>query len=101
MPLTRIRIVKAAIRLADAEGIEALSMRRLAKNLGVEAMSLYNHVANKGELIDAMLDEVLGRIEVPPEDTAWDDAIRDYAGSVHDTLIDLRWAMRVSCTEPA
>ena len=92
MALNRARVVKAAIRLADTDGIEAVSMRKLAKKLGVEAMSLYNHVANKGELIDAMLDEVIGRIDVPPEDTGWDAAIRDYARAVHEALIQHRWA---------
>jgi len=57
-PLTRDRIVRAAVALADDNGIEAVSMRRLAKDLGVEAMSLYNHVENKGDLVDAMVDDV-------------------------------------------
>jgi AcrR family transcriptional regulator len=92
MALNRERVLKAAIRLADKEGIEALSMRRLAKALGVEAMSLYNHVANKADLADGMLDLVLGSIELPPESKRWDDAIRMYARAVHDALIRHRWA---------
>src|SRR3954452_12161420 len=67
MALNRDRVLKAAIRLADKEGIDALSMRRLAKALGVEAMSLYNHVANKGDLVDGMLDRALGAVELPPD----------------------------------
>jgi AcrR family transcriptional regulator len=58
--LTRDRIVAAAIRCADREGMERLSMRALAGDLGVEAMSLYNHVRNKEDLIDGMVEAVLG-----------------------------------------
>ena len=58
-------MLNAAIRLADGGGIESLTMRRLARELGVEAMSLYNHVANKGDLVDAMVDLVVSEIELP------------------------------------
>src|SRR5918996_4008712 len=74
-PLTRERVVRAAIALADEGGIEALSMRKLAKDLGVEAMSLYNHVSNKGDLVDAMVDLVVREIELPA-DPDWESAIR-------------------------
>ena len=92
MALSRERVLKAAIRLADKEGIDALSMRRLARTLGVEAMSLYNHVASKGDLVDGMVDLVLGAIELPPESDRWDDAIRAYALAVHAELIRHQWA---------
>src|SRR4051812_19911950 len=92
MALNRDRVLKAGIRLADKEGIDALSMRRLAKGLGVEAMSLYNHVANKGDLVDGMLDLVLGSVELPPDGEGWDKAIHAYATSVHDVLIRHQWA---------
>src|SRR3954470_291612 len=92
MPLNRDRVLKAAIRLADKEGIESLSMRKLAKSLGVEAMSLYNHVANKGDLVDGMVDVVIGEIELPPDTERWDAAIRAYAISTHDELIRHQWA---------
>ena len=64
-PLTRDRVVRAGVALADDNGIEAVSMRRLAKDLGVEAMSLYNHVANKDDLLEGILDLVLAEMEPP------------------------------------
>ena len=64
--LTRDRIVAAAIRRADREGMERLSMRALAGDLGVEAMSRYNHVRNKEDLIDGMVEAVLGDVARPP-----------------------------------
>ena len=63
--LSRERVLDAAIVLADREGIEALTMRRLARALGVEAMSLYNHIANKEDLEAAIVDRVIGEIELP------------------------------------
>lgn len=79
IPLTQERIVQAALVLLDREGLGALSMRRLAKELGVEAMSLYNHVASKDELLAAMVDEVLGAIEVPPQADDWRAWVRTVA----------------------
>ncbi len=64
-PLTRDRVLAAALKLADAGGFESLSMRNVAKQLGVEAMSLYNHVANKEDLVDGLIDIVFGEIEFP------------------------------------
>jgi AcrR family transcriptional regulator len=92
MALTRQRVLKAAIRLADKEGIDALSMRRLARALGVEAMSLYNHVANKGDLVDGIVELVVGEIELPPDTERWDAAIRRYAVSAHAELVRHPWA---------
>src|SRR5437763_7240603 len=91
-PLTRERVVAKAIALADQDGIEALSMRRLGQALGVEAMSLYNHVANKGELVAAMVDRVVDRFELPAEEPRWDRAIHRCAISAHDVLIEHPWA---------
>jgi AcrR family transcriptional regulator len=89
--LTRNRILKAAVRLADDGGIESLTMRKLARALGVEAMSLYNHVANKSDLVDGMVDLVVGEIELP--DTAeWDAAIRECAISAHEVFVRHPWA---------
>jgi AcrR family transcriptional regulator len=90
-PLTRDRVVDAAIALADDAGIEALSMRRLARELDVEAMSLYNHVRNKGDLVDAMVDRVVGEIELP-SDPDWERAIRRCAISAYDTFLRHPWA---------
>src|SRR5919199_1751346 len=85
-PLSRERVLRQAIAIADDGGIESLSMRKLAGALGVEAMSLYNHVANKGDLVDAMVDAVIGQIELPPDGEPWDIAIRRYAVSAHEVL---------------
>src|ERR687897_3600398 len=71
-PLSRRRILEAAVRFVDREGLEALSMRKLGSELGVEAMSLYNHVPNKDALLDGMVEVLLGELEVPPEDESWE-----------------------------
>ena len=92
VPLTRERILDAAVRLADAEGIEALSMRRLAGALGVEAMSIYYHLPNKGSLVDAMADQVFGEIELPEDGDGWQEAIRRCTASAHAVLIAHPWA---------
>jgi AcrR family transcriptional regulator len=91
LPLTRERVVRAAIALADDDGIEALSMRKLARDLGVEAMSLYNHVKNKDDLVDAMVDLVVREIELPA-DPEWETAIRRCAVSAYDTFLRHPWA---------
>lgn len=91
-PLTRERILQAGLRLADEGGIESLTMRRLARHLGVEAMSLYNHVTNKNDLVDGIVDLVMGEIELPPGPAEWDVAIRAYAISAHSTLVRHPWA---------
>src|SRR5215218_3500871 len=72
-PLSRRRILEAAVRFVDREGLEALSMREL----GVEAMSLYNHVPNKSALLDGMVEVLLGELEIPPEDEGWERRIRE------------------------
>src|SRR5215208_3670812 len=76
-PLSRRRILEAAVRFVDREGLEALSMRKLGSELGVEAMSLYNHVPNKGALLDGMVEVLLGELEVPPEDEGWERRVRE------------------------
>ena len=77
-PLSKERVLRAAVELADREGIDALSMRRLAKDLGVEAMSLYNHVANKDEILVGMIDLVTSEVEDPSTEGGldWKTAIR-------------------------
>jgi AcrR family transcriptional regulator len=98
-------VLRAAIELADEGGIEALSMRKLGQRLGVEAMSLYNHVANKDDLEDGIVELVLGEIELPPDGADWKEAIRRTAISSYETLIRHRWAcsvmMRGSTVSPA
>ena len=90
-PLTRERVLRAAVALADESGIESLSMRRLGQELGVEAMSLYNHVANKDDLLNGITDLVLREIELP-EAGNWKDALRRHAISAHDVLASHPWA---------
>ena len=81
-PLSRDRVLRAAIRLADEGGLESLSMRRLGQALRVEAMSLYKHVANKDDLLDGIADLVTGEFEVPAAGGDWRAAIRRSARSV-------------------
>jgi AcrR family transcriptional regulator len=94
-PLTRERALTTAVALADAEGIGALTMRRLARELGVEAMSLYHHVANKDEILDGMVDLVFGEIELPADDADWHPAMRDRATSVRAALTRHPWAIGI------
>src|ERR1051326_6334234 len=91
-PLTKERVLEQAIALADADGIEALTMRKLGRALGVEAMSLYNHVANKGDLVAAMVDRIVEQFELPDDEPRWDVAIRRCAISAHDLLLEHQWA---------
>jgi len=85
-------VLHSAIALADKEGIAGVSMRKLAQELGVEAMSLYNHVANKNELLDGMVDAVAGEIAVPAKDADWKAAIRTIAVSSYEALLRHPWA---------
>jgi AcrR family transcriptional regulator len=91
-PLTRERVLRAAMEVADEGGIEALTMRRLGQHLGVEAMSLYNHVKNKDDILDGIVDLILGDIDVPPTGTPWQTAMRTRALSAHATLLAHPWA---------
>ncbi|MFQ3584481.1 MAG: TetR/AcrR family transcriptional regulator C-terminal domain-containing protein [Cyanobacteriota bacterium] len=92
LPLTRERILDAALEWVDAEGLEALSMRKLAQVLGVKAMSLYNHVANKDEIIDALVDRVIGEMALPDPALDWKAAMRRRAISAHEVLLRHPWA---------
>ena len=91
-PLTKDRVLKAAIRLADKGGIDSLSMRRLGQELGVEAMSLYNHVKNKDEVLDGIVEAVVGEVELPSADADWKAALRQNAISAHEALMRHPWA---------
>jgi AcrR family transcriptional regulator len=91
-PLSRERVLRAAVGLADQGGIESLTMRRLGQELGVEAMSLYNHVANKDDILDGIVDLVLSDIEVPPTGTEWRTAMRHRAISAHEVLLAHPWS---------
>jgi AcrR family transcriptional regulator len=85
-------VLQAAIRLADESGLESLTMRKLARALGVEAMSLYNHVANKGDLVDGIVDLVVSEIDLPAATNDWEAAIRECAISAHEALLRHPWA---------
>jgi len=85
--------VAEAIRIADREGVDGLSMRRLAGELGAGAMSLYYYVANKDELLDAMIDVVFEEIELPPADTDWESAMRQRSISARQVLLRHPWAI--------
>jgi len=91
--LSKQRVVAEAVRLADREGVEGLSMRRLADALGAGAMSLYHYVANKDELLDAMVDVVFSEIEPPPEGSDWQSAMRRESESARQVLARHPWAI--------
>jgi AcrR family transcriptional regulator len=91
-PLTPERILRAAIKLADRQGLEALSMRKLATTLKVEAMSLYNHVASKDELLDGMVNQIVGEITLPERDGDWKSAMRARAVSALAVMTAHPWA---------
>jgi AcrR family transcriptional regulator len=100
-PLSRERILAAAIDLADADGLSAASMRRVAARLDVEAMSLYYHVRNKNDLLGGMLETVLGELQLPSPATPWKDALRSVSLSAHAVLDRHRWAAHVLMTPGA
>ncbi len=85
-------MLRAAVSLADEHGLESLSMRRLGQQLGVEAMSLYNHVANKDDIVDGIVEMVVGEFAVPPDETHWRVAMRETARSAHEVLLRHPWA---------
>ncbi len=91
-PLKRERVLRAALVLADTSGIDSLTMRNLGRELGVEAMSVYNHVANKDDILDGIVDLVFGEIELPPEAAEWKPAMRKRAISAHEALLRHPWA---------
>ncbi|MFJ9846348.1 TetR/AcrR family transcriptional regulator C-terminal domain-containing protein [Kitasatospora sp. NPDC101155] len=92
-PLTRAKVLQAAVALADESGLAAVTMRRLGEAVGVEAMSLYTHVAKKGDLLDGMIDTVFGEIDLPTAGAAWQPAMRQRALSVRQALSRHRWAI--------
>src|SRR5262249_56709396 len=91
-PLNRERILRTALEFADANGIEALKMRELARELGFEAMALYRHVANKDEILSGLVDLVMSEVEPPAASTDWSGSIRSGAISFHEALERHAWA---------
>jgi AcrR family transcriptional regulator len=96
-PLTRERVLRAALAFADEHGLEKLSMRKLAQELGVEAMSLYNHVENKEDIVGGIVGLVVDEVE-PPAGSDWKAALRESAISAHEALSRHRWAAQIWMT---
>jgi AcrR family transcriptional regulator len=92
VPLSRERVLRAAVLLADADGLESLTMRQLGLRLGVEAMSLYNHVANKDDILDGMVDLVVSEIDLPADTVDWQEAMRRRAISAQAVFSCHPWA---------
>jgi AcrR family transcriptional regulator len=93
IPLSRDKVLGAAITLADQDGIESLSMRKLAQEFGVVPMALYKHVANKDDMLDGMVDVVFSEIDLPPNGTDWKTGMRQRAMSARQVLARHRWAI--------
>ncbi|MFH9333168.1 TetR/AcrR family transcriptional regulator [Streptomyces althioticus] len=94
-PLSRRRVLSTAVALADEGGADALSMRKIAQRLGVVPMALYKHVANKDELLDGMIDTVVGEIDPPVEDADWRTTVRMRVLSARRMLLRHPWASAV------
>jgi AcrR family transcriptional regulator len=95
VPLTRERVLHAAVRLADEGGVRALTMRKIAESLGVEAMSLYYHVNNKDDILDGMVDIAFSEIDLSKDTDDWVDAMRKRAVSVRTVLTAHPWAIKL------
>ena len=93
-------MLRAALALADEGGIQSLTMRKLGQELGVEAMSLYNHVANKDDIVDGILGLVLDEVEVPSGKADWKTEIRRTAISSHEVFLRHRWACSLMMHRP-
>lgn len=94
-PLSRERVLRAGVALADAEGLESLSMRKLAHELGVDPMSLYNHVASKDDLLGGMADLVVGELDLTPSDAGWKEALRARVLTARETMLRHPWVRTV------
>ena len=93
IPLSRERLLHAAIEIADEKGNSALTMRSLAQRLGVKPMAIYHHVANKDAILDGIIDMVFAEIDLPPTDTDWKTAMRQRAVSARRVLARHSWAI--------
>jgi AcrR family transcriptional regulator len=100
VPLSIERVLRAAIGLADAGGLESLTMRKLAGALGVEAMTLYYYVANKDDILNGIVDLVVGEIEAPARGADWKTALRKSATSAHEVLLHHPWACGLMMSPP-
>ena len=100
-PLTRARVLEAAVALADRDGIEAVSMRNLGQELGIEAMSLYTHIRGKEDLLDGMVDVVVAEIPVDAEGPDWRTTLRRTILDARTVMLRHRWAARIIETRSA
>ena len=94
-PLTRERVLQVAVELADRGGIEALSMRKLGQELGVDAMALYRHVRNKDDLLDGLVEVIVGQVEHPQGNGDWKATLRQQALAARRVMLRHPWARRV------
>jgi len=94
-PLSKERVLGTAVALADQGGIEAASMRKIAQELGVVPMALYKHVSGKEELLDGLIDVVVGEIDAPAGDTDWKTAVRERILSARRALLRHPWASKI------
>ena len=94
-PLSKSRVIDAAIKLADTDGLGAVTMRNVAQKLSVEAMSLYHHVANKDEMLDAMSDAVFAEIQLPEIGGRWREQMEIRCHSMRDVLVRHPWSLSV------
>jgi len=94
-PLTRARVLQAAVDLADRDGLDSVSMRRLGQDLGIEAMSLYTHVRGKDDLLDGMVDAVVGEIPIDLEGPDWRTTLRRQVLVARSVMLRHRWAARI------
>jgi AcrR family transcriptional regulator len=99
-PLSKERVLHTAIVLADRGGLEALTMRRLADELGVGVMTLYYYVPHKDELIEGMVELVFSEVQLPPNDVDWKQAMQQRAISTRDALNRHRWAVGLMESNP-
>ena len=95
IPLNRARVLQAAVDLADRDGIDSVSMRRLGQHLGIEAMSLYTHIRGKDDLLDGMVDAVVGEIPIDVEGPDWRTTLRRTILSARSVMLRHRWAARI------
>jgi len=100
-PLTRDRILRAALAIVDREGLEAISMRRIGEALGVEAMSIYNHVANKAAILDGIFETILGELPVAKPSSSWRLGLQERARAFRSVLRDHPNALPLFATRPA
>jgi AcrR family transcriptional regulator len=94
-PLTRDRVLQAAVDLADRGGNETLSMRKLGQELGVDAMALYRHVRDKNDLLDGLVEVIVGQIERPSPGGDWKASLRQQAMAARQVMLRHPWARRM------